>query len=104
MQPCWSPDGRSVAWVTWDHPRMPWDGSELWVASLELEDGRLPRLAGEPNRIAGGDDTAIFQPSFTPDGRAIVYVTDESGWGRLAIRDLATGEIRDAGVDAAELG
>ena len=44
--------------------------------------------------IAGGAETAIFQPEFTPDGRQILYVSDERGWGQLTARDLAGGQVR----------
>jgi dipeptidyl aminopeptidase/acylaminoacyl peptidase len=90
MQPRWSPDGRSLCWIAWDHPNMPWDGTTLDLAPVCSTDG-LPRL-GEPQRIAGGPDTAIFQPEFTPDGRRLLYVTDETGWGRIVAHDLASGE------------
>ncbi len=104
MQPCWAPDSRSVAWVCWDHPKMPWDGTMLFTASLDLDDRDLPRIAGDPTFVAGGDEIAIFQPAFTLDGERIVYVTDESGWSRIAVRNLATGDTRHVGVDNAELG
>ncbi|MET1232191.1 MAG: S9 family peptidase, partial [Candidatus Limnocylindrales bacterium] len=29
-----SPDGDHLAWLTWQLPDMPWDGSELWVADV----------------------------------------------------------------------
>src|SRR5262249_7435645 len=93
-----------VAWIAWDHPNMPWDGTRLFVAELEIADGALPRVASGPTRVAGAPDVSIFQPSFSPDGHSIAYVTDESDWGRLAMTDLATGTTRDVGVDGSEFG
>ncbi len=58
-----SPDGRQLAWLTWDHPRMPWDGSELWVADLAA-DGSL----SNEHRVAGGAEESIFQPEWSPAG------------------------------------
>ncbi len=72
-----SPDGRRLAWTTWNHPRMPWDGSELWVGELS-SDGTL----ANPRLVAGGSDEAIFQPSWSPDGTLYV-VSDRSGWWNL---------------------
>ncbi|HEX9529923.1 MAG TPA: hypothetical protein VF954_02205, partial [Acidimicrobiales bacterium] len=75
-----SPDGRQLAWTSWDHPRMPWDGTELWVAALDVgEHG--PALA-EPARIAGGADESIFQPEWNPAGE-LHFVSDRSGWWNL---------------------
>ena len=85
MQPAWSPDGTKLAWVEWDHPRMPWDGTELRVAELSLESGRLPRV-GSSEIVAGGSDVAIFQPEFGPGG-ALYYISDGGGWGLVRRRD-----------------
>ena len=30
-----APTARWLAWTCWDHPNMPWDGTELWVAPLD---------------------------------------------------------------------
>lgn len=93
MQPRWSPDGRRLAWIAWDHPNMPWDGTQLFIAPLGAGDGPLARL-GHAEAIAGGPQTAIFQPEFAPDGRTILYVSDETGWGRIAAHDLNSGRRR----------
>jgi dipeptidyl aminopeptidase/acylaminoacyl peptidase len=71
------PDGHSLAWLSWNHPNMPWDGTELWVAPLDGQGG-----FGEPTRVAGGVDESIFQPEWSPDG-ALYFVSDRSGWWNL---------------------
>ncbi len=76
-----SPDGRQLAWLAWNHPNMPWDGTELWVADLG-EDGSIRR----PRCVAGGTDVSIFQPEWSPDGR-LHFVSDQSGWWNLCRLD-----------------
>jgi dipeptidyl aminopeptidase/acylaminoacyl peptidase len=71
------PGGSSLAWLTWNHPNMPWDGSELWVGKLN-EDGAII----ERERVAGGADESIFQPEWSPDG-VLYFVSDRSGWWNL---------------------
>ena len=71
-----SPDGGSLAWTCWDHPNMPWDGTELWVAPLG--DGEL----GEPRLVAGGPDESVFQPEWSPEG-VLHFVSDRSGWWNI---------------------
>lgn len=93
MQPRFSPDGRHFAYIAWDHPNMPWDGARLYLAAIERDGRGLPRL-GSPQIVAGGVDTSAFQPEFTSDGKQLVYVCDESGWGRLNVYDLAAGAQR----------
>jgi len=102
MQPRWSPDGRWFAWIAWDHPQMPWDGTTLYLAEVQAT-GDLPRL-GPPHKIAGGKDIAIFQPEFLPDSSALVYVSDEPGWARLALTSLRSGKSKWLTEDDAEYG
>ncbi len=90
MQPVWHPAGDRIAWVEWDHPNMPWDGTELRLATLAFPAGGLPVMSGGTT-LAGGPETAIFQPAFTPDGAAMLFVSDESGFGHVYRNDLATG-------------
>jgi len=72
-----SPDGSQLAWLSWRHPNMPWDGTELWVADVTsagtLENHTL---------IAGGPSESIYQPGWSPDG-TLYYVSDRSGFWRL---------------------
>ena len=72
-----SPDGGTLAWIAWDHPNMPWDGSELWCAALK-DGGSL----GQAERVAGGKAESIFQPEWSPDG-VLYFVSDRSGWWNL---------------------
>jgi dipeptidyl aminopeptidase/acylaminoacyl peptidase len=69
-----SPDGAWLAWTCWDHPNMPWDGTELWVAPLSD--------SGEERLVAGGPEESIFQPEWGPDGR-LHFVSDRDGWWNL---------------------
>jgi dienelactone hydrolase/catechol 2,3-dioxygenase-like lactoylglutathione lyase family enzyme len=72
-----SADGRHLCWLTWDHPNMPWDGTELWVAELRT-DGSL----AEPRRVAGARDEAVVQPEWGEDG-TLYFVSDRNGWWNL---------------------
>ncbi len=72
-----SPDGAELAWLSWDHPQMPWDGCELWVGRW-LDDDGGPRVA-EARCVAGGTDVSIGQPIWCRDG-SLVYLSDQAGW------------------------
>jgi dipeptidyl aminopeptidase/acylaminoacyl peptidase len=72
-----SPDGSRLAWLTWNHPNMPWDGTELWAGDLAADgtvtNGRL---------VAGGLEESVFQPEWSPGG-VLTFVSDRSGWWNL---------------------
>jgi dipeptidyl aminopeptidase/acylaminoacyl peptidase len=72
-----SPDDSKLAWLTWNHPNMPWDGTELWVGTFDDKG-----LLATSERVAGGDTESIFQPEWSPDGR-LYFVSDRSGWWNL---------------------
>src|SRR5215813_13607806 len=72
-----APDGSRLAWLTWNHPDMPWDGCELWLADVDADGGlRDARL------VAGGTAESIFQPAWSPDGQ-LYFVSDRSGWWNI---------------------
>ncbi len=76
--PVFSPDGTRLAWLAWDHPNMPWNGTVLEALEWGAEG-----IRGEPRSLAGGTRESLFQPRFSPSG-ALYVVTDRSGWWNLA--------------------
>jgi dipeptidyl aminopeptidase/acylaminoacyl peptidase len=72
-----SPDGRQAVWLGWDHPRMPWDGTELLLADVG-EDGVLR----DARVVAGGEEESVCQADWAADGR-LLYASDRSGWWNL---------------------
>ena len=82
-----SPDGSKLAWLNWDHPNMPWDGVELWVADLDA-DG----VVANAELVAGGAEESVFQPEWSPGG-VLHFVSDRTGWWNLYRR-------RDGAVEA----
>ncbi|MFI6474285.1 prolyl oligopeptidase family serine peptidase [Streptomyces sp. NPDC050516] len=81
-----SPDGRRAAWIGWDHPRMPWDGTELILADVG-EDGALHRA----RTFAGGPEESIAQADWAADGQ-LLFASDRSGWWNLYRADPEGGE------------
>lgn len=72
-----SPDGSQLAWLSWNHPNMPWDGTELWVGALDAAGA-----VSKAERIAGGADESIFQPEWSPEG-VLHFVSDRTGWWNI---------------------
>jgi dipeptidyl aminopeptidase/acylaminoacyl peptidase len=72
-----SADGGHLAWLSWDHPDMPWDSTTLWSAEIR-DDGGLAAV----RRVAGDDREAIVQPEWSPDGE-LYFVSDRSGWWNI---------------------
>jgi dipeptidyl aminopeptidase/acylaminoacyl peptidase len=74
-----SPDGDRFAYLRWDHPNMPWDGTELVVAATDPDGGVE---SGSRRVVAGGDDESVCSPSWSPDG-SLHAVSDRTGWWNL---------------------
>jgi dipeptidyl aminopeptidase/acylaminoacyl peptidase len=70
--PRWSPDGRRLCWVQWDHPAMPWDSTVLCVSEDE----------GEAERVAGGPGESVVEPRWSED-RSLYFISDRTGWWNL---------------------
>ena len=91
-----SPDGARLAWIAWDHPRMPFEGTDLCVADLGV-DGSL----SNDRRVAGSEDESIFQPEWSPAGE-LHFVSDRTGWSNLYVE--RAGKVEALTNEEAELG
>jgi dipeptidyl aminopeptidase/acylaminoacyl peptidase len=91
-----SPDGAQLTWLSWRHPQMPWDGTELWVADISASGA----LSGA-RRVAGGPSESIYQPGWAPDG-TLYFVSDRDGWWKLyrSDRSVVRSVITNAPPDA----
>ena len=76
-----NPDGSLLAWLTWNHPNMPWDGTELWLGRLNADGSII-----EKQKIAGGDHESICQPEWSFGGD-LYFVSDRTGWWNLNRRN-----------------
>jgi dipeptidyl aminopeptidase/acylaminoacyl peptidase len=93
-----SPDGRRLAWIAWEHPNMPWDGTELRVAELDA-DGR----AGAWRVLAGEKDESVLQPEWDGDGHLFV-ISDRTGFWNLYRVDAEHEELDALCPMAADFG
>jgi dipeptidyl aminopeptidase/acylaminoacyl peptidase len=91
-----SPHGCRLAWLAWNHPNMPWDGTELWMGEMRA-DGSL----GKTEKVAGGVEESVIQPEWSPDG-LLHFISDRSGWWNLYRR--RQGETEALCPMAAEFG
>ncbi|MDF1498913.1 MAG: prolyl oligopeptidase family serine peptidase [Anaerolineales bacterium] len=96
--PRFSPDGKTLSWLSWDHPHMPWDETELWSAPFNPDTSTL----GAPTRVAGGESTSIFQPEWGPDG-LLYFISDRTDWWNL-YRQTPAGELENICPIEAEFG
>ncbi|TCP50969.1 dipeptidyl aminopeptidase/acylaminoacyl peptidase [Tamaricihabitans halophyticus] len=92
-----SPDGRHAAWFGWDHPRMPWDGTELCLAEIQ-PDGTF----GPHRVLAGGTEVSVCQLAWE-SAESLLAVLDPDGWWNLYRIDL-TGTVDNLAPGAHELG
>ncbi|MEU9980950.1 prolyl oligopeptidase family serine peptidase [Streptomyces sp. NPDC050856] len=69
-----SPDGRRAAWLAWDHPRMPWDGTTVMTGEV-TGDGPFTAVRA----VAGGTHESVCQVDWAPDG-SLLFVSDADGW------------------------
>jgi len=89
MQPAVSPDGKLLAWVEWDHPNMPWDGTRLYLAALNAQAGSLSDV-----RLLDGDENVpVFQPIFSRDGSQLAWLSNAGELDQLKLLHLASGEV-----------
>ena len=81
MQPTFSPDGDRLAWIAWDHPNMPWDTTRLQLAKRDAQNAFQLETTFK-------NGAAIQQPQFSPNGKHLAYLSDESDFWQLYVGDM----------------
>lgn len=85
MQPVWTDE--HLAFVTWSHPHMPWDQSELHLLTLTYD--HLRPIVTHYQVIAGDEGgVSIMGTAFSPNGKTLAYTSDRKGWWQLYLYDL----------------
>ena len=95
-----SPDGRWIAFLAWDHPRLPWVGTTLSALPLDADGS----AAGDPIAIAGSATESVFQPEWSPEGSSLMYISDRTGWWNLYRCDWPSRNTEALAPMAAEFG
>lgn len=91
-----SPDGTRLAWLTWDHPDMPWDATTLWVAEVDGS-GRV----GEPSAVEPGYSESLVQPEWAPDGRLFVMSNRSDFWSLYLVEGRSLTPVALLGAELA---
>ncbi len=76
-----SSDGQQLAWLSWNHPDMPWDSTYLWLAKIDA------RGVSKPELVAGGEAESICEPKWHKDGR-LYFASDRTNWWNIYRRNL----------------
>ena len=98
-----SPDGKYLSWISWDHPFMPWDGTRLFIAEIDV--GKL----SNKRVLAGSDTNPVLSPEWI-DSETLIYLDEESGWwnpwkvSTSGVREQIIKENSEWGFPAWQLG
>lgn len=96
--PCISKNGQYLAWLTWNHPDMPWYNTELWLGEI-APDGMIINQ----QKITGGNNESIFQPQWSEDGK-LYFISDVNEWWNIYYYAPEIKEIKPLVMMAAEFG
>jgi dipeptidyl aminopeptidase/acylaminoacyl peptidase len=89
-----SPDGTRLAWISWNHPNMPWDGTELRVGAVAGADGTpgAELHVADAALVMGGTQKSVLAPAWR-DETTLYVISDASGWWNLYEVAAAAGAV-----------
>ena len=88
----WHPEGNQLAWVSWNHPYMPWNKSQINLGDFKYGLTRTHFLENL-DLFYNQESISILQPEFSPDGKYLAFLSDQSGWWNISIYGLLTREF-----------
>ncbi|CAO3691688.1 unnamed protein product [Umbelopsis ramanniana] len=80
ISPRLNPDSSKLAYITWNHPNMPWDFTQLNIANVSVSNG--VQLSDDKCVVGDKIDESIMQPRYASDGTLYV-MSDRSGFWNL---------------------
>lgn len=89
----WHPDGTHLGWMSWNHPRMPWEEAYINLRELSPNSGNLPDDKSNSILIKF-DNVCTLQPEFSPDGQFLAYISDKTGWWQINLLHLKSKDIK----------
>jgi len=75
--PVWSPDGKSIAYIT-----IPYNGKFSGFNTNHI--AIISSNGGTPRALTQNLDRNVFSPRFTPDGKTLTFLLEDSGENNLA--------------------
>ncbi len=87
----WQPDGSHLAWISWNHPHMPWDSSQIFLGKLGYGTSDFPNME-IVLKISGGEGVSGLQPEFSPDGKCLAYLSDQDNWWQIYLYNIENRE------------
>lgn len=99
MNPVWSPDGKQVAWITYHAPDMPWDATRLMLLTFQEDGTQSVEIVDGQSR-----QYAVSQPCFSPDGKLLAYLSDESGVSQVRLYHMQRREHKPVTADEGDYG
>ena len=91
--PTFSPDGRRMAYIAWDHPNMPWDTTSLYEVELDDHGQVTSRRV-----VVANPDESVIEPRYDAAG-SLIFVSDRTDWWNL-YRDESNGPVALFPLDA----
>ena len=90
LNPTLSPDDSKLAWIEWNHPNMPWDGTSLKLSQFNPQTLTLSNT----QLLDGFGEYACYQARFSPCGNYLAWFANTAEWDDLILYDLKLGVKR----------
>lgn len=92
--PSISPNGKKISWLQWNHPNMPWDATELWVAEININ-GEIENR----QRVESDLAQSFYQPTWNSKNELFVSSDKTGFWNIYKVTSLQLMNLFPKNVD-----